>query len=241
MSTLNYKKLFIHNIDYKTQYEEIFEAFDKIGKLRYCDVPIDKNKRLKGYAFVEYFDAHLAEVALSRLNNTNIGARSIKIEYSNKMKEGNNNNQGGRYNDSPVKRRGGDGGEQRNYQRENRRSRSYEKEYSEESKKGNSRSPSNEYFPKKVSAFEIRKQYQGSFYEREEFYDETPDVADINTFLKKTIKEEPTIIETSRRNEKYDGRRIQRDSRENRNSREFRERRDSRDKRYYRDRYGSEK
>lgn len=32
---LNFKKLFIHNIDYKTSYDEIYREFARIGKLRY--------------------------------------------------------------------------------------------------------------------------------------------------------------------------------------------------------------
>lgn len=32
---LNYKKLFIHNIDFKTNSDEIYQEFAKIGKLRY--------------------------------------------------------------------------------------------------------------------------------------------------------------------------------------------------------------
>lgn len=74
---LNYKKLFVHNIDYKTHYDEIYEAFSRIGKMKYWDVPVEKNGRLKGYAFIEYNDTRLSEVALNKLNNTNIGIRPI--------------------------------------------------------------------------------------------------------------------------------------------------------------------
>ncbi|CAI2376681.1 unnamed protein product [Moneuplotes crassus] len=183
MSNFNYKKLFIHNIDYKTTYQEIFDAFDRIGKLRYCDVPVDKNKRLKGYAFVEYFDSRLAEVALNRLNNTHIGIRAIKIEFSNKLKEGSTVNQSKSEGLSPRKTT------QRDHNRGGRRSRDYEQ--SEESKRRGSRSPPS-YSRKKINSQDIRKDYLKAFYEPGEFYDETPAPAEMDNFLKKTIKEAPT-------------------------------------------------
>ena len=224
MSAFNYKKLFIHNIDYKTHQDDIANAFRRIGKMRYCDVPVEKNGRLKGYAFVEYYDAHLAEVALSKLNNTNIGVRAIKIEYSNRFKEGTTNNQGGdrnERNESPRRRGGG----QRDFYKDNRRSRSYE--YSP-SPRRNSRSHDSSYLPKTISSFDIRKQYTKNFFEAGEFNDETPEGSEIEAFLKKTLKQGPTIIDTSgRSSDRHNDRRIPKRSgysKDRRDRREYRDR-----------------
>lgn len=256
MSTFNYKKLFVHNIDFKTSYDDIYNAFDRIGKLKYCDVPVDKNKRLKGYAFIEYFDSHLAEVALKDLNGAHIGLREIKIEYSNKLKEGSTVGQGGRNDDRRQDNRheGGrydnnryddrrhddrrhddrryDGGSprkfhQRDSYRQSRRSRDYER--SEESKRRSSPSQERRSHPT-ITSDSIRKGYNISFYEAGEFYDETPAPGDMENFLKKTIKDTPTVMDTSRRSDKYDSRRM--------NKREYsrdRSRRDYRDRREYSD------
>ena len=44
----NYRKLFIHNIDYDASHEEIRRLFKKFGSLVACDVPKERNGRLRG-------------------------------------------------------------------------------------------------------------------------------------------------------------------------------------------------
>jgi RNA recognition motif-containing protein len=212
MSLYNYKKLFIHNIDYKTSYDEIYSEFARIGKLRYCDVPVEKNGKLKGYAFVEYYDAKLAEVALNKLNNTQIGIRPIKIEFSNKTKEGVTTSGNQKQKNDPFPSRE----ENQHKHQNNRRSRSYEsyRSYERYSKSPNGRESEHGDYRVPLSQ-NIRKQYLSDFYTSDEFYDKTPSINDMESFLNSTLKESySTVISTSKkgldRQREYDGRRRER-------------------------------
>ena len=197
---LNYKKLFIYNIDYKTTYDDIFKEFARIGKLRYCDVPVEKNGSIKGYAFVEYYDQRLAEVALNKLNDTKIGSRSIKIEFSNRSKEGMTATvpQGGhsdRHNSSMQRNKKSN--------RDNsgeKRSKSAESFKSNEKYSHSSEDMKSEHNPPNiVSSAAIRKQYLSNFYNNEEFYDKTPSSNEMGSFLNSTLDmTHSTVISTSR-------------------------------------------
>ena len=213
---LNYKKLFIYNIDYKTSYDDIYREFVRIGKLRYCDVPVEKNGTIKGYAFVEYYDQRLAEVALNKLNDTKIGSRSIRIEFSNKSKEG-----------ATVSAPQGSNSERNNSvsrnKKSNRGNSGDRRSKSEDSYKSNDRhSHSSEEIksehnaPNMVSSVAIRKQYLNNFYNVDEFYDRTPSTSEMAGFLNSTLDmTHSTVISTTRNDPNisrrdYDSRRRER-------------------------------
>lgn len=221
-------KLFIHNIDYKTSNDEIHSAFSSIGKLRYCDVPVEKNGRLKGYAFVEYIDSRHASQAIDRLNNSHIGIRPIKIEFSNPSKEGatvKTNPGGNRDEFSPQRKR--------RSSHHSRRSRSYEKSHGSNHSRSRSQGRKRDYRspvksplaspihspvrspirspirspvrsnvhspPRGTLSGKIRKYYKSDYYKPAEFHERTPTINEIAGFLSSTLeKAHSTIISMNR-------------------------------------------
>lgn len=175
---------------------------------------MEKNGRIKGYAFVEYYDPKLAEVALNRLRNKQIGIRPIKIEYSNISKEGAtlNNNPPSRRNDNYSGHRQ----RPRSPDHHSRRSQSYE---SIDPIEKHSRSPSERksYVEenKEYLSQGIRKQYLSNYYAPGEFHEKTPSLSEIQSFLDSTLEQsQSTVISTSRkggdRMKEYDSRRRER-------------------------------
>lgn len=179
----NYK-LFIHNIDYKTTYDEIFNAFNSIGKMKYCDVPVEKNGRLKGYAFIEYLETRHAYDALNALNNWKIGIRPIRIEFSNPSKEGttmrNQNSQSNYKEDFPSQRN------RRSGRFNNRQSRSYDR-YEEDKRREVSNERSITPSPMRKKSGSPRNIYRTNYYKPGEFHDITPSIHEISRFLSKTL------------------------------------------------------
>ena len=213
-------KLFIHNIDYKTNYDQIYDAFGSVGKMKYCDVPVEKNGRLKGYAFVEYHNPQHAHTALNRLNNSNIGIRPIKIEFSNPSKEG-------------TTLRNPPGSFKADYSPHKKRSNRFHNANIKSPIRTPDRSPirsrvrspihSRDHSqPRAPLCEKIRKSYLSDYYKPGEFHEKTPSIHEIALFLNSTLeKPHSTVISMNpNRNRDYDGRRRERacgyDSEENR-------------------------
>lgn len=143
---------------------------------------------------MEYYDAKLAEVALNKLNNTKIGLRPIKIEFSNKTKEGATVNADmNSYSSASKNKR-----PQKHYSRG--RSRSYESGKSNEkhSVRSDMKNDS-EADERVVSSESIRKQYLSDFFSSEDFHDRTPAIGEMALFLSKTLDmAHSTVISTTR-------------------------------------------
>ena len=75
-------KLFVSNLDFEVEQEELEGLFQEIGD--YVSVVIARDRetrRSKGFAFVEMSTAEAAERAIDQLSNRNIRNRQIKVSY----------------------------------------------------------------------------------------------------------------------------------------------------------------
>ncbi|MDF2577111.1 MAG: RNA-binding protein [Chlamydiales bacterium] len=87
-------QLYIGNLAYATTEEDLRDLFTSAGfEIQEKDVVIIKDKltgRSKGFGFVEMSDAE-AQAAISKLNNAQLGGRSIAVNAARPRTEGGNN------------------------------------------------------------------------------------------------------------------------------------------------------
>ena len=75
-------KLFISNLDFEVQQEELEELFKEVGDYLSVVVARDREtRRSKGFAFVEMGSEEGAERAIEQLNNRELNGRPIKVSY----------------------------------------------------------------------------------------------------------------------------------------------------------------
>ena len=97
------KKIFVGNLDFKTGEDELRQLFAQHGKVDRVSLMADQDTgRSRGFAFVEMPNSDEAEKAISALNGTQLGSRTINVNEARPKPERN----GGR-------ERGGRGGRQR--------------------------------------------------------------------------------------------------------------------------------
>ena len=70
--------MYVGNLDPKTTKEQLDDAFRPVGKLKNVWVA----RRPPGFAFVEYEDPRDAEDAVTKLNDTELDGRRIRVEVS---------------------------------------------------------------------------------------------------------------------------------------------------------------
>ena len=74
------KKLYVGNLSYNTQEEDLREAFSKIGEVVSATLIIDQaSGRSKGFGFVEMSSDEDAEKAIASLNGTSFMDRTITV------------------------------------------------------------------------------------------------------------------------------------------------------------------
>ena len=74
------KKLYVGNLSYNTQEEDLREAFSKIGEVVSATLIIDQTSgRSKGFGFVEMATDEDAAKAISSMNGTSFMDRTITV------------------------------------------------------------------------------------------------------------------------------------------------------------------
>jgi len=118
-------KLFVGNLSFETETENIRALFSKIGEVRDCYMPVDKGtSKPRGFAFVT-MPAASAEEAMNKLTGEIMDGRPIRIEEAGGKKanrDGDFRRDGGgyggdRYGGDRGYDRGGYGGRSRDYDR----------------------------------------------------------------------------------------------------------------------------
>lgn len=82
MEELEENKLYVGNLDFKTEKQEIYDLFAPFGKIKLI-VFVGK----KGFCFVEYFNKEDADKAKEALNGTELRGRELYIENARPKKE----------------------------------------------------------------------------------------------------------------------------------------------------------
>jgi multiple RNA-binding domain-containing protein 1 len=72
-------RLFVRNLAFETTEEELEEYFSPFGKLTECHIPVDDQRRNKGYAFVTFESAVDAIEALNQLDKVDFQGRLLHI------------------------------------------------------------------------------------------------------------------------------------------------------------------
>jgi nucleolin len=74
-------KLYIGNLSWDTQPEDLRQAFEEYGSIIFCDVITDPNGRSRGFGFVEFEDAEQAAAAIDGTNGRDLDGREIRVDY----------------------------------------------------------------------------------------------------------------------------------------------------------------
>jgi cold-inducible RNA-binding protein len=91
------KKLYVGNLSYNTQEEDLREEFSKIGEVVSATLIIDQaSGRSKGFGFVEMASEEDAAKAISTLNGTSFMDRTITVNEAKPKTERSGGGRGGR-------------------------------------------------------------------------------------------------------------------------------------------------
>ena len=83
--------LYIGNLDYKVQEQQLREFFEAQGEVESVKIITDKmTGRSKGFAFVEMPNDSEANNAIENLNGKTLGQREITVNKARPKTEGNN-------------------------------------------------------------------------------------------------------------------------------------------------------
>ena len=75
------KKLYVGNLSYDTSEEDLRKSFEGFGTVESVTVVTDKyTGKSKGFAFVEMGSREEAQAAMSGLNGTQLGDRTLKVD-----------------------------------------------------------------------------------------------------------------------------------------------------------------
>lgn len=76
-------KLFIRNLSFHTQNEDLTDLFSSIGTVVSARLATDRNTgRSRGFGFVEMSDSSSAQDAIDSFNNTEFQGRKIAVSIS---------------------------------------------------------------------------------------------------------------------------------------------------------------
>jgi len=90
------KKLYVGNLSYKTNENDLRRVFEKYGEVGQVSVITDRaTGRSKGFAFVEMQDAGEADDAINALNGSELDSRSLTVNEA-RPQEQRSNGGGGR-------------------------------------------------------------------------------------------------------------------------------------------------
>src|ERR1700738_1155969 len=73
-------KLYVGRLPYRTTEQDLIDLFGQTGEVTSATVIIDRETgRSKGFGFVEMSDDQAAQQAITRLNGTTLGNRTITV------------------------------------------------------------------------------------------------------------------------------------------------------------------
>ena len=73
-------KVFVGNLSFKTNEDEVRELFASCGEIVDCVIPLGReDKRPRGFAFVTFETSESAEKAIKDLNGQEFGGRALKV------------------------------------------------------------------------------------------------------------------------------------------------------------------
>lgn len=82
-------KLFVGNISYTLQEEELKEKFDQFGTVQSCRIIHDRETgRSRGFGFVEMSSREESEAAIAGLHGQDFGGRSIVVNEARQDSRG---------------------------------------------------------------------------------------------------------------------------------------------------------
>lgn len=77
------KKIYVGNLSYNTNEDELMEVFQNYGQVASCKIISDRDTgRSKGFGFVEMGTEDEARAAISSLNGTELDGRQLKVNES---------------------------------------------------------------------------------------------------------------------------------------------------------------
>ncbi|MEM7542391.1 MAG: RNA-binding protein [Pseudomonadota bacterium] len=80
--------IYVGNLPYSIDDEELREAFEPFGKVSSAEVIIDRRtKRSRGYGFVEMANADDGQRAISELNGSDLQGRELRVDESKPKSE----------------------------------------------------------------------------------------------------------------------------------------------------------
>ncbi|GMW00362.1 MAG: RNA-binding protein [Candidatus Hydrogenedentota bacterium] len=89
--------IYVGNLSYDTQNEDLREAFERHGEVTDARVAFDREtRRSRGFGFVEMANDGEARAAIDSLNGTDLQGRTIKVNEA-RPREERSSSRGGRY------------------------------------------------------------------------------------------------------------------------------------------------
>ena len=82
------KNIFVGNLDFHTTEEELRQAFEPYGQIERVSIMTERETgRSRGFAFVEMVNAEEGDKAITALNGSNIGTRTVNVNEARPREE----------------------------------------------------------------------------------------------------------------------------------------------------------
>jgi RNA recognition motif-containing protein len=108
------KNIFVGNLDFNTSEEELRQLFEAHGQVDRVSIMNDRDTgRSRGFGFVEMTNAEEGDKAITALNGTQVGGRTLNVNEARPKVErggGGGRDRGGRVGAGGGRDRGGRGG-----------------------------------------------------------------------------------------------------------------------------------
>ena len=83
------RKLYVGNLNYSTTEQDLREAFSAVGPVASVSLVMDRETgRPRGFGFVEMETAEAAQEAIEKLNNSELGSRTLTVNLARPKTEG---------------------------------------------------------------------------------------------------------------------------------------------------------
>ena len=84
MTQMETKKLYVKNLDWNLTEEQVQGFFAQFGEIASIKLPLDKFKRRRGFAFIEYAQESSADKAIAEANGKSIAGteREMSVEMA---------------------------------------------------------------------------------------------------------------------------------------------------------------
>jgi cold-inducible RNA-binding protein len=90
-------RMYVGNLSYETSEDDLRKAFEQYGTVESVNVVTDKyTGKSKGFAFVQMDSKEEAQAAISALNGSQLGNRTIKVDEARPRPERRGGDRGGR-------------------------------------------------------------------------------------------------------------------------------------------------